>query len=371
MFASLAGSPILSARITIPALGIWHGDAVLDGDTAVTGDVSLAVGNLTMAGHAFRSAAFVGRRKVRLVGGHGGWSTIVPAQAYYDPGGVPVSHVLGDVASACGETLTLSADSRPWIRYVRETMPGARALNQILGQTWWIDTDGSTKNAARATRAISSSFQIEKFDGGTGKFIIAVDSIADWMPGNTFLAPTIDETQTISSVTIVLEGSRARLEVLTNTSTLDEGDRMAVDFLSLVRETFPSMTFLGTYEYVVVSGGYKPVDASLGLPPIENADLVLPLATATLKTNDSVRIRFVDGRPWRPELCSAPASSAAITIGSASPAKGARQGDGVKIPGVIVTAPSGGGTCTIQVSQLGGTDMPGSITGGSGQVSLG
>lgn len=365
MFASVANSPILKGRITIPQFGIWHGDVTLDGDTYVTGDVSVVVGNLMLAGHSFRSGPFVGRRKARLVGGHGGWGTSVPAQAYYDPGGVPVSHVLGDVANVCGETLTLAADSRPWLRYVRETMPGARALNQILGQTWWVDVDGSTKNAPRASSVISSSFQVEKFDGGKGHFTIAVDVLADWMPGNTFSAPTVTEVQTISSVTIMLDGARVRLEVETNTTALDVGDRLAADFLSLTRETFPSLTFLGTYEYVVVGGGYQPVDSTLGLPSISNVELGLPLSTATLKLNDSVRIRFVDGRPWRPELCSAPASSTAITIGNASPAPVARVGDHIAIS--LAITDSGGNT--ISPAQFAaGKPM---ISTGSGQVQSG
>lgn len=365
MFASIAGSQLLHARITIPQFGIWHGDAILDGDTSVTGDVSVILGDLTLAGHAFRSGPFVGRRKVRLVGGHGGWSTLVPAQAYYDPSGIPVSHVLGDVASACGETLTLAADSRPWTRYVREAMPGARALNQIIGQTWWIDTDGSTKNAARSTKAISSSFQIEKFDGAKGLFTIAVDVIGDWMPGNTFIAPTISETQTISSATLILDGTRARFEITTNTATLDEGDRLAADMMSLVRETFPSLTFLGTYEYVVqASGGYVPVDTSLGLPSISNADMRIPLATVTLKAGDSIRIRFADGRPWRPEICDAPASSTAINVGN-SGASAARVGDQVAIS--VAITDSGGNT--ISPAQFAAGKPV--ISTGSGQVSIG
>lgn len=369
MFGSIANSPILSARITIPQFGIWHGDAELDGDTAVTGDVSVAIGNLTLAAHAFRSAQFVGRRRVRLVGGHGGWSTIVPAQAYYEPSGVPVSHVLGDVANACGETLTLASDSRPWTRYVRETMAGARALNQILGSTWWIDTDGSTKNATRASGAITSSFQIEKFDGGTGLFTIAVDSLSDWMPGRTFSAPTISDVQTISSVTIMLDGSTLRLEVETNTSAVDVGDRLTRDMTALIRETFPSLTFLGTYEYGVRSGGgFDPVDASLGLPSISNAELGLPLSTATLKPGDSVRIRFVDGRPWRPELCSAPASSTAITVGNAAPAAIARVGDTIEItPTQFSAATPKAGTTPVTIT----SNMQGKITSGSSQVQSG
>lgn len=370
MFASIANSPVLSCRITIPQFGIWHGDAELDGDVAITGDVSFVIGNLTLAGHAFRSAQFVGRKRVRLVGGHGGWSQIVPAQAYYDPNGVAVSHVLGDVASACGETLSLASDSKPWVRYVRETMPGARALNQILGTAWYVTPGGTTTNKPRAGGAIRSQFQIEKFNGSTGLFNIAVDSIADWMPGATFIAPTISDVQTISSVTIKLENGSpiARLDVQTNTAALDTGDRLDVDMLSLVRETFPSLTFLGTYEYVVVSGGFQPVDTTLGLPPIENAELGLSLATATLRVNDSVRIRFVNGQPWRPELASAPATSTAITIGNASPAAIGRVGDSIAIQNPIAGSVSGA-SCSITAAQFAAAKPY--ISTGSGQVSSG
>lgn len=367
MFASIAGSQIISARITIPLFGIWEGDAVLNGETTVTGDVSTVIGNLTIAGHAFRAGAFVGRRKVRLVGGHGGWAHTVGPQAYYEPGGIPYSHVLGDVANACGETLSLAQDLRLWTRYVRESMQGARALNQILGSTWWIQNDGTTTNKPRATGAISSPFQVQSYDPGKGIFTIALDgtSIADWMPGNTFTAPTVDGTQNISSVTIVIEGASVRLEVMTHDVTSD--------LLSLVRETMPSLTFLGTYEYSARSdGGFDPIDKSLGLPSITNLELGLSLSTATLKANDSVRVRFVDGRPWRPELASAPASSTAITIGNASPAAIARVGDTIRLNDADIAniiAPSGGsgGACAINP----GFHVNGTVTSGSGQVQSG
>lgn len=367
-FSSIAGSPVISGRITIPSFGIWEGDTTLDGDTAVTGDVTCSIGNLTLAGHGFRSGPFVGRRKVRLVGGHGGWHTPVPPQAYYEPGGIPVSHVLGDVANACGETLTLASDPRLWTRYVREAMPGVRVLNQILGLTWWVQNDGTTTNKPRVGGAITSSFQVENFDPNTGLFTIAIDglALADWMPGRTFTAPTVTGEQTISSVTIIIEGPQIRLEVLTGSE-----DRQVADFLSLVRETMPSLTFLGTYEYSVRDdGGFDPVDKSLGLPSITNLELGLPLSTATLKANDSVRVRFIDGRPWRPELASAPASSTAITVGNAAPAASARVGDSIRLSDsdiANIIAPSSGGACSISP----GTHVNGTITSGSGQVSVG
>jgi hypothetical protein len=364
MFASIANSQILKARITIPQFGIWEGDAMLDGDTAVTGDTQVIVGNMTLAAHAFRSAPFVGRRGVRLVGGYGGWSTVVKAQAYYEPSGIPISHVLGDVAQACGETLSLIADPRPWIRYVRETMRGARALNQILGQSWWIDIDGTTTNKVRTTTQIQSAFQIEHYDGGRGAFTIAIDSIADWMPGRTFTAPTLDAMQTISSVTIVLDGSTARVEVLTGSK-----DRLDADLLAMTRETFPSLTFLGTYEYSVRGdGGFDPVDPSLGLPSLSSPEMRIPLATVTLHAGDSVRIRFADGRPWRPELCDAPASSTAITIGNAAPAAAAREGDVITISGPMdVTCSSG----TASITKVQWDAAAPTIKTGSGQVSIG
>lgn len=93
--------------------------------------------------------------------------------------------------------------------------------------------------------------------------------------------------------------------------------------------------------------------------------LAVPIA------GSQVRVRFLNADRTKPIVTgldtNAPTS---VAIAGGGPAV-ARVGDGVKIPGVIIVAPSGGGTCSIQTNIGGGTDMPGSISSGSPKVTSG
>jgi len=401
-YANANGIQITSARITRPRYMAWHGDLALAQGTALSGDVVLTIGNLILQGFAFRTAQFAGARGVRVVGGRGGWSKTVAPQSYEAPGGVTAGLVLGDVAIAVGEKLELSdAGFVLGDFWVRERCKASRVLRQILGDTWWIDNDGVTRDSDRDDATIDTPFQVEEYTPGIGRFIIATEDLLSWTPGRTFSTPVVPIQQTVSSVTIVLDNKgSARLEVLANTAETNAGDRIYEDLRELIREDFPTYTFLGLYEYSVDAVGSGTVDASptdtgLGLPPITMLTQTFPLMTATLREGDLVRVRFVNGNPARPEVCSAPATSDAIVVGSESPSASARVGDNVN-DGYLVLAdpttapngqvdsyypgtPAGLSSANSRVSAIqgaGGTAsvLPmanGKIDSGSGQVQVG
>jgi hypothetical protein len=109
------------------------------------------------------------------------------------------------------------------------------------------------------------------------------------------------------------------------------------------------------------------------LPDLANVPLWQGVggAIAVPAVGSQVRVKFLNADRTKPVIAgldtNAPQS---VAIDGGGPAVG-RVGDGVKIPLVQITAPSGGGTCTITVNTPGGTDMPGSITSGSGKVTSG
>lgn len=346
-YANANGIQITSARITRPRYMAWHGDVALAQGVTLTGDVLLTIGNLVLQGFAFRTAAFAGARGVRVAGGHGGWLKTVAPQSYEAPGAVTAGLVLGDVAISVGERLELSDPSLVlgdfWIR---ERCKASRVLRQILGDTWWIDDDGVTRDSERNDDVIDSPFQVIEYTPGMGRFIIATEDLKSWAPGRTFSTPVVPVQQTVSSVTIILDNKgSARLEVLANTADTNAGDRIYEDLRELIREDFPTYTFLGLYEYSVDAVGSgtvdaSPTDTSLGLPPITMLTQTLPLMTATLRDGDLVRVRFVNGNPARPEVCSAPATSPSIIIGDDSPSPIGRVGDNVNDGYLVLTDPS-------------------------------
>lgn len=94
-------------------------------------------------------------------------------------------------------------------------------------------------------------------------------------------------------------------------------------------------------------------------------------ALATPIAGSQVRVRFLNADRTKPIVTGLDTNTpTSVAVAGGGPAV-ARVGDGVKIPLVIITAPIGGGVCSIQTNILGGTDMPGSITSGSPKVTSG
>ena len=87
----------------------------------------------------------------------------------------------------------------------------------------------------------------------------------------------------------------------------DMFDRFLDSFRAIVRETFPRMFYLGTYEYKVNSGASNlyelaPTDPVAGLPPISSCPIKPGVAgaTSTLAVGSLVYVTFINSDPARP-----------------------------------------------------------------------
>jgi len=214
-WASYAGARIVSGSVLIPLYGAMTADVHFADVTAVPSVAStLTVGDLIMAGTAVRTAGFAGARSARLVGGAGGWRRDVLARAY--DVGVTVSMVLGDAATEVGELVAVTTD-RSLGQWVREPGPASRVLAMLAGSSWWINAAGVTQvGTPRSALPITSPFVVMSRDGASGLVQIATDTFADWMPGRTFVAPTISTPLTVKMVRHHFDREGiARTEVLT------------------------------------------------------------------------------------------------------------------------------------------------------------
>lgn len=217
-FASFNGERIVSASVVMPYYGIWTADVVLASAIAIPAVATLVIANLTLKGTVFRSASFAGSRAARIVGGAGGWRKKTTKQAYYDPNGVRASMVLGDVAAASGETISLSTDFTVGSSYEREEdAPGSQVLRDLLGEVWWMDPSGVTQCQDRTNKtAITTPFTVGAWSGGKARFEIATEDLAAWQPGRTFTSENVPTPQTLNMVSIdVNNDGKLRLECLT------------------------------------------------------------------------------------------------------------------------------------------------------------
>lgn len=216
-FATLSGQRIVTGSVCIPYYGLWSADIVLATTNEIKENTDLIIANLSMKCHVFRMASFAGARSARLVGGlSGGWRQKISSQAYYNANGVKLSMVLGDVASKAKEQIKIQTDKTVGQYFVRESAIASEFLYQLLGDTWYIDEKGVLQAQDRTnSKLISTPFTVINWSGAKGKFEIATEDIASWMPGRTFSSPTVTSVQTISMTTITIENNgKLRLNIL-------------------------------------------------------------------------------------------------------------------------------------------------------------
>ena len=215
-YASLSGTPILAASLVIPYLGIWHVDVTLTEvpPSPTTGAQVLVLADMTLTCSPVRVIDFAGRREVRLVGGQAGWRKLVPAKQYLSASGIPISTVLGDCATFVQEPPpVLDPTIPPTVggAYCRQQGQASLVLQQLLGNSWWMDVTGVIQTMPRPKTPITSDFTAIDVRGASGQYVIATENPGDWTPGSTFVGPTINGT--VNLVRHVL-GGNLRTEIM-------------------------------------------------------------------------------------------------------------------------------------------------------------
>lgn len=217
LFASVNGERIISGSLCIPYFRMWVADVVLASASELATACTLQIANLKLTGHIFRMASFSGSKSARIVGGYGGWRKVLAEQSYTNANGVKLGLVMGDAASLAGEQINVVDDRTIGTYYIREKAKGTQVLAQHLGPTWYVDTKGVTQAQDRTDKSkIESDFTVVAWSGGKGRFEIATEDIASWLPARTFSSATVPDLQSISMTTVDFDNAgKLRLGVLT------------------------------------------------------------------------------------------------------------------------------------------------------------
>lgn len=199
-YANVNGSRVVSADITIPYVGLWSARVVIATQAAPPPRCTLTIADMTLSGAVYLTDQFAGLQAATLVGGSGGWGSLLPAVKYESPAGVLASLVLSDAASSCGERVVLASDFTIGNFYTREAGPASNALRILAGALWWVDPSGATQcGTTRGASPITSAFTLIDFDPAIGKLTVATENPSDWMPGRTVATPLLS-TRTLSLV---------------------------------------------------------------------------------------------------------------------------------------------------------------------------
>lgn len=218
-FASINGERITSGAVMVPYYGQWSAHVTIASQDTVPSagaSATVSLGQLSFVGTVYRSSPFGGARSILVVGGHGGWRSIVPARSYHVSSGVSLSLVLNDLASDCGEKVNIPQDSTLSPDYMRPAGPAIETLRDLAGSIWWMGLDGTTQIVTRPSTTIASQYDVITLDGGSGLVEVSTESMQDWLPGNLFDGPTVPSPQTIGYSRFVVDNTgKLRVFVMT------------------------------------------------------------------------------------------------------------------------------------------------------------
>ena len=306
-FAAVNGLQIVSGSLVIPLVGAWTADLELAGTNAISGQVSVVIGNLTLLGTVYRSDLYGGQVRARLVGGYGGWRTQVPAQGYGSPSGISLLTVLTDAAQACGEQISVSSGASIGGGFVRARFPTSVAgdvLWQMVAQgfvpAWYVAPSGVTMTAPWPTSTVSSAFTVTAQRTDEGNVEIATEDYVSWLPGCQFSAPQLNDKFTNAGVIYTWDaGGKFRFDVLTGSVT----DRVLGPIQQLVQQALGPLRFFGRYRYSVTNPTVStidgsPIDPSIGLPDLQNVPIqASSVASVVPASGGEAHVMFLDGIP--------------------------------------------------------------------------
>jgi hypothetical protein len=308
-FASVGGFQIVSGSLIVPLVGAWTADLVLAGEETLSGKVSVVIGNLTLAGAVYRSEAYGGQTKCRLVAGAGGWRTPIPVQGYGSPNGIMLSALLDDAAAACGETVNVSNDQSIGNGYARVSFASSVASDVLwhmidLGfiPAWYVDVNGTTQTQAWPSSTVGTPFVPSNQDPAHGQIDIATEDYASWLPGCSFTHPLLSGTYTSAGVEYHWDdGGTFRFKVLTQTSSTDTGDRVLGPIQQVIQKEIAGHRLFGKYRYTTSNPSSSTIDCSpknakLGLPTLQNVPLQISGSSRVTPANGAdCTIEFLDG----------------------------------------------------------------------------
>ena len=334
-FASCNGLQIVAGSLVIPKVGAWTADVHLATQQQVSGSVAVVIGNLTLAGTVYRSDVYGGQVRARLVGGAGGWRTAIPSQGYGSAAGVGLATILGDAASACGESVNVTDNVTVGNGYARVAFPTSVAgdvlwqmVSQGLIPAWYVDPSGVTQVKAWPTTTVSSPFTVTDQRPDEGMVAVATEDYASWMPGCRFSSPLLTAGETFTNAGVIYtwtDDGTFRFDVLTG----DAHDRVLGPIQDIIDARVAPTRFYGRYAYTASNPSTDTIDASpvnpsLGLPDLQDVPLRADsIASFTPADGGACDIMFLDGVPTQPVCvwCEADktAGPSAITLGPQNP----------------------------------------------------
>lgn len=392
-FTLLEGKRVTSLRLVAAARGPWYAECDLEDASEITlgAKVTLKVGAQSYLGTVTpsRSGTFGEQRKVRLVGGAGGWATTLKPQHYHNDAGVKARLVAEDAARSSGEQLDLDAFApereRLGIDYVRQSGSASRALEDAAGERpWWVGFDGKTRVGTRPSSTVpSSSYQVLSYDPRARFATLGIDDPSVVDVGSRLIdAERLDGERVVQELNLFVRPDGLRAVVWFG-DELTDGRLASVLTAIVARATDKPLHGLYRYRCMRMAAGgrveLQAVRKLAGLPDVLPVSQLpgAPGIAAELAPGAEVFVQFLEGDRTQPVVTHyagpdgvgfAPES---MVVGGKVGPDAARRGDAVEVllapavfSGTISGAPATG------VLTFPAMKATGVITGGSGRVKV-
>lgn len=382
------GFEVQRMTLHVPHAGAWWADLDMMDAPALSGRVTLTIGQTTLSGtvDARADGTQTLQRRTRIVGGAGGWGVALAPKDYANDLGVQALRVAQDAAREAGETLGGFVVPTPTVgaQYVRQSGPAARVLEDVTpGALWWVDYDGVTQVGARATSTPQSDrYQVLDFDPRTHVVTFAFEELAD-IPVGATLTASLDAPQTVRDLEVqVTEEGTLRARAWCGGTPTTHG-RLAELWRRLVARATDDVLF-GKWRYRVIrmSGDrveLQAISVRAGLPNV----LPIPMRPgvagvhAQLTPGTEVYVEFIEGSRAQPVISGfagrdgagfVPARLELANAGPTAAPAAAREGDTVEITfdaGTFMTSAQS------PVYNSAPLTFTGTITSGSTKVGIG
>ena len=245
-----------------------------------------------------------------IIGGGGGWSTLVKAVHYHNDAGISARSVAEDAARLASETLGGFEPEQTSIGgdYQRQSGAASRVLEDVIGSAqWWVDFEGLTQVGIRETGEIpSNAYQFLSWNPDQEMAVLAVDSLSDFLPGKTFEADEAG-TLTVREMRLEVAPESARVYVWTGGLGRSRG-RLGAAAAAFVQRVSTGARLFGLYEFRVTGMNAERVD----LQVVESASGLADMAPISMAASPGyhglltdgalVYVQFVNGVRTRPVI---------------------------------------------------------------------
>ncbi len=306
-YCTANGHRVLRAALTMPRVGRWHADLVVDTKEPIVGDIGLLFddGKMKFSGTVFRGEVFGDTFQCRVVAGKGGLAKPVAGKFYR---GVPLRLPLGDLVAEVGEALSLSVDVAVLdgllSKWARTAGPASHALTALVEQadaSWRFMPNGALWVGKEKWTELDFPHQLLRDDPRDGRFEIASD-LPYLRPGQVFRG------KRISAVVHTVDADKARTEAWIEKA--DGGDdlldRLKGSLVSIIRGVMREVAYHKPYPARVIQ---QDADGTLHLRP-DSAVLPgltgvpirygVPGVTARVPPGTRCIVAFENGDPQTP-----------------------------------------------------------------------